>query len=71
MKQLTAKETLSYVIRVVTEYLNEIQRQDPNNQDDFTYGAKTAYVECLEMIQFWEEADNEGLDYNIEDLYPL
>ena len=38
---------------------------------DFLEGEKFAYVECLEMIQEWEKADEYGLDYDIEEKYPV
>ena len=35
------------------------------------YGAKAAFTECLEIIQHWEGARWNGLDFNIEENYPL
>ena len=40
-------------------------------KDGFTYGEKTAYAECLEIIQLWEESESNGLDYEIEERFPL
>ena len=39
--------------------------------DEFGYGEKTAYVECLEIIQQWEKAKENGLDYEIEKFFSL
>lgn len=37
----------------------------------FAFGEKTAYVECLEMIQSWEYAHGAGLNYDIEKRFPI
>ena len=50
------------------EYIEEIETE---RQDLFLYGEKTAYVECLEMIQEWEEFKTFGLDFDIEKKYLL
>ena len=36
-------------------------------ENDFIYGEKTAYAECLEIIQTWSNAKSFGLDYGIEE----
>lgn len=40
-------------------------------ETSFLLGEKTAYVECLEIIQCWDKAKEIGLDYDIEKRYPL
>ena len=55
------KELLEY-------YLEELNGREANA---FCYGEKTAYVECLEMIQKWHRSKEIGLDYEIEKKYPL
>ena len=64
----SAKEILIEMIVTFTEYIEEIESE---KQDMFLYGEKTAYVECLEMIQEWEECKTYGLDFDIEKKYPL
>ncbi len=49
-------------------YLEELNGREANA---FCYGEKTAYVECLEMIQKWHRSKEIGLDYEIEKKYPL
>ncbi len=69
MKNLTAKQTLLYMVELFTEYVQELEMADKNN--DFAYGEKTAYIECLEVMQHWKGAKAAGLDYEIEKRYPL
>ncbi len=71
MKRLTAEETLTYLINLLCFYLEELQRYDKWGKNTFIYGEKTAYVECLEVVQRWEGAKKVGLDYNIEARFPL
>ena len=71
MEKLTAKETLLYLIDMLSLSLDELQREKRSDVDPFLYGEKTAYAECLELIQFWEGAQAHGLDYKIEKKYPL
>lgn len=67
MKKLTARATLIYMIKMLTECLEELKS---TAKDGFTYGEKTA-AECLEIIQLWEESESNGLDYEIEERFPL
>ncbi len=65
-----AEDILIDMIHFFQEYLDAIN--DYNDVDmDFLEGEKFAYVECLEMIQEWEKADEYGLDYDIEEKYPV
>ena len=68
MKKLTARATLIYMIKMLTECLEELKS---TAKDGFTYGEKTPYAECLEIIQLWEESESNGLDYEIEERFPL
>jgi len=63
-----AKEILVEMINTFTEYLEEIASAETN---EFLYGEKTAFVECLEIIQEWEYSKVFGLDFDIEKKYPL
>lgn len=64
----TADETLIYIKELFEYYLTELNGLEA---DKFIYGEKTAYVECLEIIQDWEKADEIKLNYNIEERFPL
>ncbi len=68
MKKLTAEETLVKLIGALTESLTELTLGE---QNEFVYGEKTAYVECLEWIQAWQRAGECGLDYDVEARFPL
>ncbi len=64
----SAKEVLIEMIVTFKGYIEEIENEE---SDTFLYGEKTAYVECLEMIQEWEGAKAFGLNFDIEKKYPL
>lgn len=40
-------------------------------EEKYFLGMRTAYVECLEVLQHWEKAPDYGLDFDIEKIYPL
>lgn len=71
MKKLTSNQTLRYLIELCTEYLDQLKDVKDSEDEQFLYGEKTAYVECLEIIQLWEHALTSGLDYDVESRYPL
>ena len=70
MKKLTAQKTLNCIIDLLTYYLEQLQ-EVKSDGEQFKYGEKTAYIECLELIQLWDKADENGLDFNIEERFPL
>ena len=66
----SAKEVLEYITCILLFYLEELS--DVGSADDpFLYGEKTAYTECLVWVEAWEDADKNGLDFNVETRYPL
>ena len=67
-KGKSATQILVYLKERIEEYLNALNECADS---DFLYGEKTAYVECLEIIQRWQEAESVGLHYSIEERYPL
>lgn len=68
MCKRNAEEILKYIISTFTDYLKELSEKET---DEFGYGEKTAYVECLEIIQRWEKAKENGLDFEIEKFFSL
>ena len=68
---MKAKEILSYMIDTLLVYLEELAEITNADNIQFAYGEMTAYTECLEMIQLWEEAKAHGLNFDIEAKYPL
>lgn len=71
IKRDDAEEVLKYMIALFLSYLEEFSEELPGDNKDFIEGERTAYVECLEIIQNWEKASVYGLDFNIENRYPL
>lgn len=68
---MKAKEVLEHIAERLLEYLEELKDTGPDDGDSFGYGERTAYTECLEMVQLWEKAKQVGLDFEIEKKFPL
>ena len=71
MQKKNADELLIFLISLLTSYLEELSSASAADSDLFCYGEKTAYAECLEMLQRWEHAERNGLDFNVEKRFPL
>jgi hypothetical protein len=71
MQKKTANELLIFLISLLTAYLEELSSSSALDENQFCYGEKTAYTECLEWLQEWEFAEASGLDFEIENRYPL
>ena len=70
--QIKEKETLCYIKTMLVDRLKELQKIKSDDENHVAYGEKTAYVECLEWLQtVWEDAKKNGLDFDIEKIYPL
>ena len=67
----TSEETLAYLLELLLFYLEELKKAKETDVNKFFYGEKTAYIECLEIIQFWDKAKGYGLNFDIENKYPL
>ena len=65
---MNAEQILIYIIELFNNYLEELN-SCPRN--DFIHGEMTAYVETLEIIQYWQKAKQHGLDYEIEEKYKI
>ncbi len=63
-----AEKILQYLKNLLEGYLRDLSSI---KSCGFLYGEKTAYTECLEIIQNWDDAKLVGLDYDIEKRYPL
>ena len=64
----TAEGVLKALIESIEYTLEELNGTE---SDPFCLGQRYAYVECLEIIQQWEKAASAGLDYVVEDRFPL
>lgn len=71
MKKLSATETLNYLIELLIYCLDDLEAEDDVGDYGFVLGERTAYIECLEILQFWENARKNGLDFDIEAKYPI
>lgn len=71
MKRYSSHETLQIIINILLNYLEELNGIKSSDENQFAYGEKTAYTECLELIQLWEKAHDNGLNFDIEARYPL
>ena len=70
--RMKEKETLCYIKTMLIERLKELQEINSDDENQFAYGEKTAYAECLAWLQtVWEDAKKNGLDFDIEKVYPL
>lgn len=68
---MKAKEILIYMIETLLFYLEELAEITDIDSKQFAYGEKTAYIECLEMMQLWEGAKKHSLNFDIETKFPL
>lgn len=72
MKDRSAESILEYMIELILYYLDDLSEVAENDPDfQFFFGEKTAYVECLEIIQLWEKSHEHKLNFDIESIYPL
>lgn len=71
MQKKTADEILILLISMLITYLEELASSTALDEDQFCYGEKTAYTECLEWLQEWEFAEIFGLDFEVEARFPL
>ena len=71
METKSAEEVLEMMIKTLLVYLEELFEYKDIKTQQFQYGERLAYTECLEWIQSWEKAKINGLDFDIEQKYPL
>ena len=64
-------EILKTLIIFLKQNLKELSKYKDKTDQQFQYGEKIAYTECLEVIQDWENAKSNKLDFEIEKRYPL
>lgn len=68
---MIAEKILMTLINLLLNYLEDLKDYKNIETEQFQYGEKVAYTECLEYLQLWEGAAANGLDFNIEEKYPL
>ena len=70
---LNAEETLMLLFDFSLRALDDLETQDREGRlTDYQRGLKSIHVEYLEQIQKnWEKAIDVGLDFDIEDTFPV
>lgn len=72
MCRKTAEQVLIETIATIKETLNELYgKWNAAANADFVLGEKTAYVDVLEQLSRWEEAEEYGLDFAIQQKYAI
>ena len=71
MQKRSAEEVLEIMIDLLLLYIDELFEYKDVAGQQFQYGERLAYTECLEWIQEWKYAEINGLDFDIEKRYPL
>ena len=71
MQKKSSEEILETMIKLLLAYIEELYEYKNEENTLFQYGERTAYTECLEWIQLWRYAEINGLDFDIEEKYPL
>lgn len=67
---MEAEEILKYLItNFLTALEDFLQVNESKDEEGVLYGMKSVYVETLEIIQKWKDADSYGLNFDIEDKY--
>lgn len=70
-RMLTAEEVLLFMIDCLLVAMDELSIFEYENGDVSEYGERIAYAQCLRWIQFWEKAEENGLDFDIAKKFPL
>ncbi len=71
-KKLSAREVLLLLIDeglYTLDDLNEIEER--GSLSEFQFGIRTSTVAFMEILQMWEESDENGLDFDIEEAFPV
>lgn len=69
---MSGDKVLIRLIDLLIPYIEELYaRKEENGDIEFLEGERTAYTECLEVIQQWDRAEENGLNWNIEERFPL
>ncbi len=71
MNGRNAEEVLEMMIEILLMYIDGLSNYKDVDGEQFEYGERLAYTECLEWIQEWKYAKQNGLDFDIEERYPL
>ncbi len=69
---VNAEQVLVLLIDYISMELDSLEEEEAVRPlTDYASGRKAALVECLELIQRWEDAAKNGLDWDIEANFPV
>ena len=71
MNDRNSEEVLEMMISILLTYIENLFEYKDEEGQQFEYGERLAYTECLCWIQKWKYAKMNGLDFDIEKKYPL
>ena len=67
----SADETLLRIIDQAMKALEELdEARNSGESPEFVNGSYNAWLECLQIAQQWENAEELGLDWDIEENFP-
>ena len=66
-----SEEILKKLIIFLNQNIKELLKYKDKAGEQFQYGERIAYTECLEIIQEWDKAKANKLNFEIEKRYPL
>ena len=71
MEKLSAEDTLLLLMDSIAATLSESEEQKTELEgSEYARGMRAAFVEVLELLQRWEHAAENGLDWDIEETFP-
>lgn len=59
------EDLLTYLTDLFEEYLFELKETKKRTENQFAYGEKVAYTECLDLIRMWRESQKRKLDFSV------
>lgn len=71
IEKKSSDDLLKAMIEMLLVYIAELFPYKDVEGEQFQYGERVAYTECLEWLQTWEYAEINKLDFDIEQRYPL
>ena len=65
------ENTLKDLADFLLKCIEELMEYKETTESEFQYGERVAYTECLEYLQYLTTGIDLGLDFDIEERYPL
>lgn len=70
-KETNAENRLCKLKEKLINRLEELKRYGNKKGEEKEYGKKTAYVECLELLLYWDKAKENEITEELIEQYPL